>query len=479
MTDAQNPAKPNIIFIMADDMGYGDVGCFNPESKIPTPNLDRLAEQGARFTDAHAPSAVCTPTRYGVLTGRYCWRTPLKDNVLYSYEPPLIDDGRMTVASFLKQQGYATACIGKWHLGLGYSAKEGTDYNFDRPLPWPGGTPPLEEEINIDFHAELTGCPLDVGFDYAFYTSGCSTAQPPYAFIRNRQFVNPNLVRKTGKDWHAPRGGMAEPDWRHEDTDPTFMGEAVGWLEQRKAQTPFFLYLPLSAPHAPWLAPEFCKGVSDAGELGDMNVLVDWCVGQITETLDRLGLSDNTLLIFTSDNGPRIGLNGHESSWKYRGSKSHIWEGGHRIPFIARWPGKIEPGTTNDNLICLTDLLATAADLHNQTLPANAGEDSISMLPLLTGGTEPVRDEVISHSCFGAFSLRKGPWKAVYGTKGSGGWVAPKDEYPLPDSPGQLYNIETDPFETQDLWDAKPDVVARLAAVLDRYKAEGRSVPLP
>ena len=464
---------PNIVFIMADDMGYGDVGCYNPDSKIPTPAIDSLATEGIRFTDAHSPSAVCTPTRYGLLTGRYCWRSRLKSRVLGGYSLPLIETDRVTVASFLKQHGYATACIGKWHLGIGWKTKDGNE-------------PDQGNQRNVDFTQPIFGGPTELGFDYFFGTAACCTTDPPYCFIENDRTVGiPNVP--IPREFDADRGLMV-PNWSQENVDPTFVRKATEFLEQHaraRAEQPFFLYLPLSAPHAPWLPPKFVQGRSEAGLRGDQVVLVDWCVGQIVDVLDRLALKDNTLLIFTSDNGPRIGgrdgriINGHKSAGDLRGYKSHVWDGGHREPFIARWPGKIKPGTTSDEVICLTDLMATCAAILDTDLPEGAGPDSYNILPALVGEPldRPIREAIVHHSVWGAFAIRQGPWKAIFGTRGSGGWVAPRDNDPVEGVPGQLYNMADDPGEQNNLWDERSDVVARLSALLKKYKEQGHSQP--
>lgn len=488
--------NPNIIFIMADDMGYGDVGCYNAESKIPTPNMDRVAAEGIRFHDAHSPSAVCTPSRYGVLTGRYCWRGRLKDNVLYGYEPPLIEPDRLTVARLLQDAGYHTACIGKWHVGLGYSTKPGTHIDFDRPLPWPDADREMEEKI--DFAAPLTGGPRELGFDYFFGTSGCATAQPPYGFIENEHFVETPSVY-IGKP-RPGRAGMTAPSWQHKDADPTFASKAVEYIEQRaQGDQPFFLYLTPSAPHEPCVpetVPEFARGQSQAGSRGDMVWLVDWMVGKVLDALDRTGLAEDTLILVTSDNGAlpgdinrncakdatdaeeRYNTYGHKSCGDWRGYKAHIWEGGHREPLVARWPGRVAPGSQSDQLICLTDLMATCAAILGTALPEDAAQDSFNMLDALSGqAAEPIRDTMIHHSCFGVFSIRKGPWKLIVETLTSGGWPPPYGAGPEPGSPGQLYNIEDDPAEQHNLWNDRPDVVAALTALLDQQKAAGRTAP--
>jgi arylsulfatase A len=345
--------KPNIVFVLADDMGYGDVGCYNADSKISTPNMDRLAKEGVRLTDAHSPSSVCTPTRYGILTGRHCWRTWLKSGVVGGYTNPLIEPSRTTVGSFLKKHGYTTACIGKWHLGLGWTRHNGyvgswkdAEAHFDGS--WQDGDP--KEGMNVDFTKPIHGGPNDLGFDYAYYTAACSTIDGPFCYIENDRTVGipnkPIFVDKKKHPDYRPRPGWIAPGFVLENVDMTFTNKAiefVGRSNKKDPAQPFFVYLALSAPHAPWLPPAFVQGKSEAGPRGDQVVLVDWCVGRIVKALERMRLTDKTLLIVTSDNGPRRGVKGHKSTSDLRGYKSHIWEGGHRVPFIARWPSKIRP----------------------------------------------------------------------------------------------------------------------------------------
>jgi len=482
--------RPNIVFIMADDMGYGDVGCYNKDSKIPTPNIDRLARQGIRFTDAHSPSAVCTPTRYGVLTGRYCWRTWLKSNVIGGYTNPLIEPSRMTVGSLLQKHGYRTACIGKWHLGLGWTRRNGYVGNAaDGPKyfrgSWQDGDP--EKGLDVDFTKPIQGGPVDLGFDYAYFTAACSTIDGPFCYIENRHTVGiPN--RKMPIDKSVPADYRPRPGWMAEGfdirkVDVVFTRKAIEFIQrscQQRPCKPFFLYLALSSPHAPWLPPDFIKGASKEGPRGDLVALVDWSVGQVLDALERLGIADKTLVIVTSDNGPRHGANGHKSAGELRGYKSHIWEGGHRVPFVARWPGRIEPGSTSDEVICLTDLMATCAGILGVDLPADAGPDSFNILPALLGKKldKPIRPAIVHHSCFGVFSIRAGRWKLILDTKSSGGWVAPSGARPVPGSPGQLYDIEKDPYEQNDLWEERPDIVERLGKLLERYKKQGYSRPI-
>ena len=461
---------PNIVFILADDMGYGDPSCYGA-TKINTPHIDRIAREGMRFTDAHSTSAVCTPSRYGALTGRYCWRTRLKAGVLWGHSLPLIDPGRMTVASMLQAQGYATAAVGKWHLGLGWA------YAGEGEPEW------TEDGSNIDYAQPLAGCPTDHGFDRFFGIAG-SLDMPPFCFIENDRTVGtPDREKDVYNAQQRP--GMMVEGWRDDQTDVTFAREAVGFIESHRAASPdrpFFLYLPTSGPHRPCVPPDFMAGASDAGPRGDMVALVDWVVGQVLDTLDRLGIADETMVIFTSDNGARPAdvdgdTHGHKSCGDWRGYKADIWDGGHREPFVVRWPGRVAAGATCDRLICLSDFMATAAEIVGADLPDDAAEDSFSLVPLLEGAGEgePVRDTVIHHSAGGVFAVRDRRWKLILGT-GSGGFTDPKGYPVVPgEGGGQLYDLEGDPAETRNLWDDRPDVVAELTAVLVRAQESGRT----
>ncbi|HIL72514.1 MAG TPA: hypothetical protein EYG38_21970 [Verrucomicrobia bacterium] len=461
--------RPNIIFIMADDMGYGDVGCYNEESRIPTPNMDRLAMEGIRCTDAHSADSVCTPSRYGLLTGRYCWRTPLTRGVLFNYEPPLIEPGRMTLASLLKGKGYRTAISGKWHLGLGFTAKAGRTVDFDAPLPWLSG--PLPDRVvseSIDFSIPVFGGPEELGFDATFYTAGCSTDQEPFCFIENGRFRNMSEAsyRNPEGSW---RSGMAAPDWVNETVDVHATEWALRFIENtHKAapKQPFFLYLPLSSPHSPHVVADFAMGKSEAGVRGDMVWLVDWSVGEIMAQLDALGLSDNTLLVVTSDNGPLPGslepgaregtakmTNGHRAAGKLRGVKGRVWEGGHRVPFIARWPDNIPSGEVSHQVFCFTDMLATFAALVGEDLPEGVSEDSFNQLPGLLGKAMQPRPAMVHHSS-SAFALRHGKWKIVFGV----GEKRVKSTV----GKGYLFDLEADPFEINDLWKVRPELVEQL-----------------
>ncbi|UCG49128.1 MAG: arylsulfatase [Phycisphaerales bacterium] len=482
--------RPNIIFIMADDMGYGDVKCYNPDSKIPTPHMDALASEGMRFTDAHSPSAVCTPTRYGILTGRYCWRTWLKSGVVGGYTNPLIEPTRTTVASLLKEHGYTTACIGKWHLGLGWTRANGyvgswKDAKERFGGSWQDGA--AEKGMNVDFTKAIQGGPTDLGFDYGYFTAACSTIDGPFCYIENDRTVGipdkPIFVDKNKHPDYRPRRGLVAPGYTLEDVDATFTGKAVDFIRRSvtdKPERPFFVYLALSSPHAPWLPPDFVRGKSEAGPRGDLVFLVDWCVGQVVQALEWMKLAGDTLLIVTSDNGPREGVAGHKPAGNLRGLKSHTWEGGHRVPFIARWPGRIAAGTTSDEPVCLVDLMATAGVLAGAKLGAEAGPDSYNILPALLSEPleKPIREAIVSHSVFGVFAIRQGPWKLILDNQDSGGWVRPAGKRPKPGTPGQLYNLKEDPAEQNNLFDKHPEIVRRLTDLLERYKKQGRSAPV-
>ncbi|MGD2174117.1 MAG: arylsulfatase [Candidatus Brocadiaceae bacterium] len=472
---------PNIVWIMADDMGYGDPACYNPDSKIPTPNMDRLAAEGVRFTDAHSVSAVCTPSRYGVITGRYCWRTDLERGVLGGFGLPLIEPNRTTVADLLRSRGYATACVGKWHLGLGWTLKDGDTGPWSQ---W-ANDDKLGNGFNVDFTVPIGGGPSELGFDYFFGIAGSLDMQP-YCFIENDRTVGiPSLPKEPCNA--QQRAGPMVPGWDDALVDTTFAEKATSWLERQAAERPeqpFFLYLVTSAPHRPCVPPAWARGASRAGPRGDMVALFDWVVGQVMDALERAGVADDTLLFVTSDNGAQPAdvdgnTYGHKSCGDWRGFKADIWEGGHREPFIVRWPGHIAPGTTCEETVGLCDLMATCGAMLGSDLPEGAGPDSHNMLPALLAEERegPIREALVHHSWAGYFSLRRGPWKIIYGL-GSGGFSEPRSREPRPEDPsGQLYHMGEDPGETNNLWKAKPEVVAELTEILNHYREEGRSTP--
>jgi len=459
---AAPPAKPNIVILLADDLGWGDPVCYQAESKMVTPHIDHLAKQGLRFTDSHTNSSVCTPTRYGLLTGRYAWRTSLKTGVLGGYSPLLIESGRLTVASLLKSQGYSTAGIGKWHLGLGSEKK--TD--FDKPLK-PG--------------------PNDCGFDY-YFGIPASLDMPPYVFIENDHPTEPPSAMIDGSKMRREggggfwRAGAIGPTFKHENVLPTLTDKAVEFIGQQSAAKPFFLYVPFNSPHTPWMPIKDFQGKSKVGWYGDFVQQTDDCVGRILAALDKAKLSDNTLVIFTSDNGAHwlasdIEQFGHRANAQWRGQKADIWEAGHRVPFIVRWPGHVPSDKTSDVTICHTDILATVAEIVGVKLPHDAGEDSFSFVSALAGTqpSQPTRPAIVHHSISGQFGIRQGEWKLCLGL-GSGGFTAPKKVEPKANDPhGQLYNLKDDPGETNNRWLQETAMVERLTKLLELYQKSGRS----
>ncbi|WP_017446497.1 sulfatase family protein [Gayadomonas joobiniege] len=459
-TQAKDLSKPNVIYILSDDTGYGDLGSYNPNSKIPTPNLDKMAAQGIRFTDAHSPSSVCTPTRYSVLTGRYAWRSRLKKGVLWGYDPALIEDGRETLASLLKRSGYNTVGIGKWHLGLGDRKK--TDYT--QPLR-PG--------------------PVDNGFDY-YYGIPASLDMSPYVYFENDKVVEPlsKKIATHGKPrgqgfydgegyW---RGGAISENFKHIDVVPHFTEKAANYIKSQKdSDKPFFLFFPVPAPHQPWLPTDEFKGKSQVGAYGDFINQMDASIGQLMAALDDAELTQNTIIVFTSDNGSHwyehdTKKYGHSANYIYRGLKGGVYEGGHRVPFIVQWPAAIPAGQVSDQLVNLTDFMATLADITGTQLAEDAGEDSVSLLPILTGkqADKPVRESTIVHSVSGMFAILKGPWKLIDGATSGGFGAGKQDTKNLP--PIQLFNLDKDPSETTNVYDKHPKIVKELLSDLERIK---------
>lgn len=528
--DAPKPgaAKPNIVFILADDLGYGDLGCYGA-TKVKTPNIDRLAREGMRFTDAHSPASVCTPSRYNLMTGRYCWRTWAGHGTIWANDPLLIDDGRLTLASLLQGAGYFTGLVGKWHLGFG------------RP-----GTPGWDDMLGPDFNGELRPGPLDVGFNY-FYGMP-AVGQHPNIFIDGRRvvgldprdpirFINDPRPEYRVKYLDRPRtaptnlqlasGKSAE--YVFEDAALRLTEKAVAFLEQHH-ERPFFLYLAHRNIHAPLKPNARFKGTSEIGVYGDFIHELDWSVGQVLDTLDRLNLTGNTLVFFSSDNGgvktyQRIDhaeIAGHRINGPLRGQKTEVYEGGHREPFLARWPGHVKAGSESRQLIALTDMVATCADLLGLSLPHDAAEDSISFAPVLLGTTSGgagLRQSLVNDSMMGLYSIREGPWKLILGQGGGGSYsqeknppakpqansaaaqpvriydfddaaVGGRDKQvvsspapaaaaaPNPGEPaGQLYNLDDDLGESKNLYNEKPEIVSHLTAVLAKIQHDGRSRP--
>jgi len=469
---SQNRTRPNIVFILADDMGLGDISAYNPDSKVPTPRLSQLATEGARFVDAHSPSAVCTPTRYGILTGRYCWRV-LKSGVLGGNSVCMLDEGQLTMASLLRDAGYTTGAIGKWHLGLG--AGDSTDY--EQPLQ-PG--------------------PIEFGFD-SYFGIPASLDMAPYCFVRDHAptaafggtIDGSKQARQGGGGFW--RAGKIADDFAHDQVQPRFVQESVTWLRARGAESaagnaaPFFLYLALAAPHTPWLPSDRFRGTSQAGPYGDFTSMVDAGVGEVLDALDANGLADDTIVVFTSDNGAHwtggdVAKYGHFANGSVRGQKADIHEGGHRVPMIVRWPEVIDAGSVRPELFGLNDWVGTFAGLLELELPEGSAEDSFDQSSLLAAAlpngeavVHPPRTELVHHSFRGMFALRSGNWKLIEGL-GSGGFTQPASREPAEgESNFQLYDLAADPRESVNLAAQMPERVEELSARLEEMRLAGRT----
>ncbi|MCM5663899.1 sulfatase family protein [Galbibacter mesophilus] len=449
---------PNIVLILADDLGYGDPQVYNPNSKIPTPNIDKMANEGMLFTDAHTNSSVCTPTRYGIITGQYSWRSSLKNGVTWSYDPLIIDTTSTTIASLLKANGYNTAAVGKWHIGLDWQKSEND---------------------SVLFNKELRKSPINLGFNY-FYGIAASLDIPPYVYIENNKVVEqPNGFSQgtspTYKDdfW---RKGPVSPDFDHYDVLNNFTEKAIAVIkEQKEKDNPFFVYLPLTAPHLPWIPKDGFKGKSEAGNYGDLTAEVDDVVGRINKVLKELNLEEETLVIFTSDNGSQFSSENmakynHKANDQWRGRKGDIYEGGHRVPFIVKWPAKIKANQKSDQLVSTTDFLATFAELVGAEVPTNEIKDSESFLPVLLGNSEgkDLRNTMVYHSAKGMFAIRDNNWVLVDG-KGSGGFLEAPDTTQI-EKGKQLYNLEKDPSQQTNEYENKEAVEKSLLEKLNAIK---------
>lgn len=472
---------PNVVYILADDLGYGDLSSLNPQSGIKTPNMDSIVKNGIQFTDAHSNSSVCTPTRYGIITGRYAWRSRLKNGVLWGYDQPLIEENRVTVASYLKDNGYHTACIGKWHLGLGWQPK-----NIEKPIAKYEWTMVFEkgDDSNVDFSKPISG-PKELGFEYS-YIIPSSLDMTPYLYIENGEAVELPTAYTEGKSEKEYGRGVL---WRAGEVSPSFVFEevlenitdkAVAYIDdQKKTKDPFFLYFPITGPHTPWLPTAVTNGKSKAGTYGDFVLDVDNVVGRVMDALEKSGQLENTLIIVTSDNGAHWTpmdkeKYDHRANYDFKGQKADIYEGGHHIPYIAMWENNIVPGSISDQVICTTDLLATLSGIIGKPLPKGAGEDSYDMLPayLKTDTDKQIRDYTIHHSLDGFFSVRKGKWKMTT-QLGSGGFSKPKVINPADDVPkGTLYDMEKDINETVNLYSEHAEVVAELTDLLKEATKE-------
>jgi arylsulfatase A-like enzyme len=481
--------RPNIVVILADDLGYGDVGCYGA-TKVRTPRIDQMAREGMRFTQGHSPASVCSPSRYNLMTGRYCWRTWAGHGTVWANDPLLIEDGRTTLASLLKGAGYATGCVGKWHLGFG------------RP-----GTPGWDDLLGPDFNGELRPGPLDVGFDRFFGMP--AVGQHPNIYIEGRRVVGLD-ARDPIRFINDPRPSYQVDYLRRPRTAPTNLQmasgkgaelvfedcalrlteEAVGFIRANHS-VPFFLYFAPRNIHSPLRPNARFKGTSAIGVYGDFIHELDWSVGTVLDALDRFEVAGNTLVIFSSDNGgvaPQrhetvpAEVAGHRINGPLRGQKTEVYEGGHRVPFIVRWPGRVKPGVTSGALVANTDLLATCAEIVAGTLPDHAGEDSYSFLSTLLGestGAAP-RTELVTDSMMGLFAIQQGPWKLIQGHGGGGHFPGstPASAAPHPADPaGQLYHLGNDLGESKNLYAENPEIVARLTTLLQRIQKSGRSRP--
>ena len=495
LTLSAEKGPPNILFILADDLGYGDVGCYNPKSKVPTPHLDQLALDGIRFTDAHSPSTVCPPTRYSVLTGRMAFRTGMRGVFTGAGGPCMIEEGRMTIGGMLQERGYKTALFGKWHVGMTFYDKGGKPINKNG----------LEAVKRIDYSRVIPDAPVHRGFDFFYGSVCCPTTDWLYAFIEGDRIpVPPTKIIDRGPLPKHPysqdnRPGMIAPGYKMEEIDLQFLDKSLEFLDQHakaKDKSPFFLFHSTQAVHLPSFPADQFKGKTKAGPHGDFIFELDHIVGELLGALDKHGFTDNTLVIFSSDNGPEVPTvlsmrndYKHDGARPWRGVKRDNWEGGHRVPFIARWPGKIKPGSTSSQTLCLTDLMATCAAITGAKIPEKAGEDSVNMLPSLLSEDQgkPIRKYTLHQTISLALAIRSGPWKYL-DHKGSGGnnytragrWGMKKYIVPekAPQAPGQLYNLNSDPGETENLYYKNPEIVKELKEKLEQFKKSGRSAPL-
>jgi arylsulfatase A len=485
-------ADPNIVFILADDLGYGDVGCYNSQAKAPTPNVDRLAAEGMRFTDAHSAATVCTPSRYSLLTGRMCFRTGYRGVFTGVGGPCLIEPDRLTLGSMLQKKGYETSMFGKWHIGMTFFDADGQPINK-------GG---LDAVKRVDFSRAIPDAPIHRGFDRFYGTVCCPCTDWLYAFIDGDRVPVPPTMQldKSTLPKHAYSGdcrpGMIAPNYDLEEVDLVFLDKSLGFLRdhvKNHPDQPFFLLHSMQAVHQPSFAADRFKGKTQAGPHGDFIHEMDWIVGRLLKELDDLDVADHTIVMFGSDNGPEVTAvvnmrkdYGHDGARPWRGMKRDQWEGGHRTPFIVRWPGKVKAGSTSDQTLNLTDVFATCAAIVGAQVPNNAAEDSYNMLPVLLGtqGGKPVRPYMLEQTWTNQMSIRRGEWKYL-DHKGSGGnnydrWQG-LAQYKLPDTdpgaPGQLYNLSDDPGETTNLCSKHPQIVAELKALLDDAKQSGRSAP--
>jgi len=470
-TVALAEGKPNVLVILADDMGLDSVSAFNEAMGMKTPAIDELSRQGMSFLDAHSTSAVCSPTRYSVLTGRYNWRSRLKRGIVGKWERPLIEDGRLTLAEMFQSQGYNTACIGKWHLGWHWPKVGG------------GTTQNLQE---IDFSAPVTGGPNAHGFDY--YFGDDVPNWPPYVWRENEQLLGELTAQIKAGQMVGVSAGPAQENWDFRAVLAEYTTRWSAWIrEQATTERPFFLYAAMPSPHTPIAPDDDFRGRSGVSEYADFLIQTDHAVGEMMRALRETDQEENTIVFFTCDNGtsPKADFNqlrtsGIDLNLHWRGWKADAYEGGHRVPFIVRWPGQIPEGTRSQQTVTLADIMATCAAAIDCDLPDDAAEDSVSLLPVLLGEStdSPLHDVVVHHSVSGHFAIRKGPWKLLF-CRGSGGWSPPREaaaqQQNMP--PVQLYHLHDDPLETMNRYQEHPDVVSELTADLRRIIEHGRSTP--
>jgi arylsulfatase A len=465
--------RPNIVIILADDFGVGDIQAHYPDNKIATPYLDKFSAESMRFSNAHSGSAVCSPTRYGLLTGRYAWRTRLQEWVLACYEPPLIAEDRLTLPGFLKEKGYATACIGKWHLGWNWAGPQAST---------------MEEESNIlrtkdwDYTKPILNGPITRGFDYYFGTHVPNF--PPFTFIENDRVVEQPTTRfkyvaNDGQSLPAQfDGNPMAPGWQFDQILPKITERAVKYIhDQAKQKRPFFLYFPMTSPHTPIAPTVQFKGKSGISPVADWIMQTDWSAGQVIQALEDAGVEEDTIIIFTSDNGHlptdwnKLIEAGHFPSGPYRGRKTDIWEGGHRVPFMVRWPERIEAGTASNHILSLNDVFATCAELFGKELPDDVAEDSFSFLStILSKSSKPHRDHVVSHSVGGEFAYTEGPWKFVYRNE-----FANRNQSRGKPRIVELYNLDDDIAEANNLVEKEPEIAKHLSDRLRAVIARGTS----
>jgi arylsulfatase A-like enzyme len=483
----KRPRRPNIVLILADDLGYGDVGVYNSESKIPTPELDRLAREGVRFTDAHTPCGVCSPTRYGLLTGRYPWRTELKTQVLWPWDKPLIEKERLTLPKMLKAHGYSTAAFGKWHLGWDWATRDGSRVNAQVRMGDPQREIRYEFAKKVLFDRPVGEGPTTRGFDSYF---GVDLPNfPPYTFIENDRLTAAPSVEKPDSMFGWP--GAMKPGWELEGVLPEIAARAVRHIREKAAkQDPYFVYFPMTAPHTPIAPAKEFAGKSKAGPYGDFVNQVDFVVGQVMEAIRSSPTAEETIVLFTSDNGPEnltypvLREFGHASQGPLRGAKRMLWEGGHRVPFLAWAPGRIQPGRVEDEVICLTDVMATVASITGTKLGNDMAEDSYDVSAALFGKPrkQAIREATVHHSMNNEYGLRQGDWVYIESEKSAHGaaepdWWRERNGIQPHSQPAELFHLKEDLKETKNLYAAYPEKARAMSALLEKYKSEGRSVP--